>query len=416
MAMAIAMKIGGSAAAYLVVPLFGGLAVWFTYRLGARIADARAGMLAAVLLAFSPIFVFQSLEPMSDVPATMWWLLAWVLALSPRGGATFAAGLSVSAALLTRPNLVPLSLVLTAVSALQAPQLKRAASFVLGMLPGCVAVAALNAHWYGSPLRSGYGTLDLFYAWDHAVPNLRHYWAWMIELDATVVLLAIAAPFVLRAKAAAAAMLAFFGALVGCYLFYLVYDTWPFFRFLLPGLPLVLVLAAAATVWLVSRLPLVCRGAAIFLLCTLFPIAAVQTAARLTVFTVQRSEQRYVAVGEFVAAALPANAIVLTVIQSGSVRLYGGRPTLRWDQLEPERLDATIDGLRTAGYEPYLLLEEWEDPIFRARFGTSSVAGNADWPSAIEYYGPVNVRVLRFGDREAYFRGTRLLPRAVPMR
>ena len=160
LAMAIAMSIGGPPAAYLVVPLFAGLAVWLTYLLGARIADARAGLLAAILVAFSPIFVFQSLEPMSDVPATMWWLFAWVLALSPRGDATFAAGLAVSAALLTRPNLVPLSLVLAVVAALQAPQLKRTALFVLGMLPGCVAVAALNAHWCGSPLRSGYGPLD----------------------------------------------------------------------------------------------------------------------------------------------------------------------------------------------------------------------------------------------------------------
>ena len=38
---------------------------------------------------------------------------AWLLALSPRGA--FASGLCVSAAVLTRPNLVPLALVLAAV-------------------------------------------------------------------------------------------------------------------------------------------------------------------------------------------------------------------------------------------------------------------------------------------------------------
>ena len=46
----------------------------------------------------------------------------------------------------------------------------------------------------------------------------------------------------------------------------------------------------------------------------------------------------------------------------------------------------------------------------------TSVAGNADWQSAIEYYGPIDVRVLRFGDRQAFFSGRRALPLAVPMR
>ena len=40
-------------------------------------------MFAAVLFAFSPLFMFHTLEPMSDVAVTTWWLLAWVLAVSP---------------------------------------------------------------------------------------------------------------------------------------------------------------------------------------------------------------------------------------------------------------------------------------------------------------------------------------------
>jgi hypothetical protein len=123
--MAIAIRVGGPSAAYLVVPLLGGFAVWLTYLLGVRIADARAGVVAAVLVAFTPIFMFQSLEPMSDVPATAWWLLAWVLVLSPGGAAAFGAGLSVSAALLTRPNLVPLAALLVAVAAASAPRRRR---------------------------------------------------------------------------------------------------------------------------------------------------------------------------------------------------------------------------------------------------------------------------------------------------
>ena len=160
-AMAVAMRIGGASAAYLVVPMFAALAVWVTYLIGAQIADRRAGMLAAILLAASPIFIFQSLEPMNDVPVTAWWLLAWLLALSPRGA--FASGLCVSAAVLTRPNLVPLALVLAAVNAATAPRLRRAMRFAAGTIPGCLAVAALNIHWYGGALTSGYGTIGNLY-------------------------------------------------------------------------------------------------------------------------------------------------------------------------------------------------------------------------------------------------------------
>jgi hypothetical protein len=412
--MAITMILGGPSAVYFVVPLFGGLVVWLTYLLGVRIADARAGVLAAVLLTFSPIFIFQSLEPMNDVPVTAWWLLAWTLALSSGGGTAFGAGLAVSAAVVIRPNLLPLALVLAAVSAAEAPRLRRATLFSAGMVPGCLAVAALNAFWYGSPLASGYGPLEQYYAWRHAVPNIRHYWTWLIELQSVVIVLAIVAPFVARAKPAAAAMLAFFVVLLGCYLFYLVYDTWPFLRFLLPGIPLLLILASSVIVWTLGRLPLAVRTASFVLIGTLLPIWYLTTADRLHVFDIQRAEHRYVSVGEFVGAALPANAVVLSVIQSGSVRWYGQRPTLRWDMLPPDQLDDTLDGLRKAGYDPYVLLEDWEDDLFRARFATTSVVGNVDWQSAIEYYGPISVRVLHPADRREYFNGRRVLPRAIP--
>jgi hypothetical protein len=70
--------------------------------------------------------------------------------------------------------------------------------------------------------------------------------------------------------------------------------------------------------------------------------------------------------------------------------------------------------LRAAARDPYLLLEDWEEEPFRTRFGTTSVVGNADWQSVIDYYGSINVRILRPGDRDAYFGDRRVLPRAVP--
>ena len=67
---------GGRDAVFLVVPVLGAAAVWLMFLLGSRVAGPTAGALAAVLFAASPIFLFQVVQPMSDVPATAWWLLA----------------------------------------------------------------------------------------------------------------------------------------------------------------------------------------------------------------------------------------------------------------------------------------------------------------------------------------------------
>src|SRR5437899_1440640 len=120
------------------------VALWLTYLLGERTCGRRTGFLAAILLTCSPIFLFQSLEPMSDVPATAWWLAAWVFAISDGAAAALLAGLAASASVVTRPNLVPLALVLTGAVILVRPRVARAVWFAVGLVPGCLAIAALN--------------------------------------------------------------------------------------------------------------------------------------------------------------------------------------------------------------------------------------------------------------------------------
>ena len=47
-----------------------------------------------------------------------------------------------------------------------------AAFFVVPAVGGCLAVAAINQHLYGSPLRSGYEPLATLYALANVLPNL----------------------------------------------------------------------------------------------------------------------------------------------------------------------------------------------------------------------------------------------------
>ena len=95
-AMAAAVRIAGDAAIFAVVPLMGLLAVWCTWLLGRRLAGPGVGAASALLLACSPIFLYQLVQPMSDVPAAALWTaaLATALGAEPRARATAARGLA----------------------------------------------------------------------------------------------------------------------------------------------------------------------------------------------------------------------------------------------------------------------------------------------------------------------------------
>jgi hypothetical protein len=133
----------------------------------------------------------------------------------------------------------------------------------------------------------------------------------------------------------------------------------------------------------------------------------------LKIFATRRSEHRYVAIGTYLGRTLPRDAVVLSMIQSGSLRLYGNQLTVRWDMLPADKLDAAVATLKGAGYRPYLLLEDWELPLFRDLFGKANRYGRIDWPPAFEYRDIGKVWIYEFADRERYFSGVNVAPRPV---
>ena len=109
--MAAFRKLAGRDGPFFVVPVLGALSVWLTFLLGRSIAGPSAGALAAVLLAASPTFLFQVTQPISDVPAMAWWLAAITLLIRPTDLHVAASGAAASLAVLTRPNLAPMVVV-----------------------------------------------------------------------------------------------------------------------------------------------------------------------------------------------------------------------------------------------------------------------------------------------------------------
>lgn len=393
--MAAAMALGGELAAYLVVPLLGAALVWATGDLAGRLAGPKARVLAAALMATSAIAMAMAVQPMSDVPAAAWWMLA--LALAPRRGrlAALAAGLAVTMAVLTRPNLAPLAIVPVALAAASTPaaRISRAAIAGGAALIGPLLVLWMQAVLYGSPFASGYPGIEGLFSVAHAGKNARQFTAWYFAWHTPAILAAALAPLVFRrqariavqpaagARAVVLALSAMAGGVCLAYAFYFPFEDWYFLRFLLPAIAPLYALAAAVLVRGCERVPAPGRTAAFAaVLVATAGVQAWQTRQR-EVFDIWKSSTLVPAAGRYLDAVLPRNAVVITFFHSGSVRYYTGRAILRPDLVDPDTVDATLARLEQGGYRPYLLLDEGlERPAFLARFPASARFGTLAWP------------------------------------
>jgi hypothetical protein len=405
MLMAPLVAAGGRDAAFLLMPAMAGLLVFATAIAGSRFG-ARVGVAAAVLVGASPVVLYQAVQPMSDVTAAALWVLAAAMATAARRRDVVVAGLAAALAIAVRPNLMPIGVVIGLFLLLRVERTWRervalAWRYAAGAAAGCGAVVIIQSTLYGSPLSSGYGSLAALFAAEHVSPNLQRYASWLWQTQSVVVLFAVAAPVLLPGHVAAL-FLGMFAVNVALYAPYTVFEDWSFLRFLLPTIPLVLVLGVAGfdAAWRRLRLPapLLALGVATVAL----SVFTLGEARARHAFRLQQMEARFRTAGEWVGRELPVHAIAIAGWHSGSVRYYGNRKTLMWDAIDAAWLDRALDFLRARGYEPYFVFESWEEPEFRRRFAGSTVAA-LDWPPAAEIAS--QVRVYDVAGRERYLRG-----------
>lgn len=418
----------GRGAAMAVVPVCAAITIWLTFVYGRKIDGPLTGAAAAVLVACSPIFLYQAVQPMSDVPATALWLAALVACAHRRRWSDLIGGVCAALAVLTRENLAlivaPLAVVLVARDAspfnglrrpnpvtrslarMPAPLLR----FCVGVIPGLTVLAWLNAARYGSPLASGYGDVGALFRASHVWPNLWRYPVWMIETHTPFILLAMFAPWVVRGYGRerlvlVVASLVCVLLLLSTYLAYLVFDEWWYLRFLLPALPVLLVLSV--TVALPIARHIVPGRVHIVAICACVALGGwyLHVGRARQVFALQSLESRFLQAGRYARLALPSNAVVLSVQESGAIRYHGARLTMMWDVVSD--VDAAARWLASANRPVYLALEDAEETVFRHRFAGQAL-GALDWPPMAEIHTPVRVRIYDVRDRARYLNGERL--------
>jgi hypothetical protein len=266
----------------------------------------------------------------------------------------------------------------------------------------------LNNGLYGSPFRTGYGQLGHLFGVAAVGVNAPRYLSWLVETQTPFPLLAFAAPFVLPREERRAAWLAVGLILATCsvYFIYTPFDDWSYLRFLLPAIGLMLVLASAVALALLTFANSFGRVVLVAAITIGVAMFSVREATTRLAFNLRFLEQRYRSAGLVVRDRLPANAVVLSVWDSGAVRFHGRKEALVWEGLDPAWLDRALAWLEAHGRTPFILLESWEEPGFRGRFGGHSDVGKLDWPPRYEI--DRSVRIYDPGDRSRYDSGVRI--------
>ena len=402
----------GAAGLFWMSPLGGAGLVWCAFLTSRRLGGPLAGALAAVLTATTPIVLYQAVQPMNDVATAALWMAALALLVVPRRPHFVASGLVVGLALLVRPNLLPAGMVF-GLGVLAGHGLTPALRFGAAVVPGGIAVLALNASLYGSPVGSGYGAASGLFAIANIPSNLVAHGRALFETQGGWPLLGLLAPFTLpvATRRMAWLVLAVAVALVVAYLPYRPYPEWWYLRFLLPALVLLMVLASAMLGQLATRRP-ASPAAAPILAVAGCVVAVLQwsSADRHQAFALREFEQHFRLAAETVRDRLPPRTVALTVWDSGSMRFHADRQAVLWDSLDPAWLDRAVDWLTEQGYTPVVVVERWEEPLFRARFASQRFGG-LDWPPRFDIDS--RVRVIVPADRARYLAGEAIITEPV---
>lgn len=391
MLMVIPHAVAGTTGAAAVVIVSAVVAVVATGMIAVRLGGGIAGIIAATLIGFTPVLIYQSIQPMSDVPVTAAWIACFALLVSDR---SVPAGIACAIAVLIRPNLAPLAIVPLLVA-------RRQVAFAAPVAIAGVMLALLQWQWYGSPVQSGYGPADELFSLSNIVPNLGRYARWWMA-TAPALLLGVVGAIRLRSDPTARAMAAFAALVIAAYLIYAVFDDWSYLRFLLPALAVAAVFTGVELAkWIEGRRATV---AVPLLFVVLIGLTAfnIRIARSRDTFKLADQLQRVATVAAYLDSNIPANAVLLSGEQSGSMRYYTARSILRWEAASPEALATVIPVLQASHRPLFIVLDAWEEGPFRARL---SAALPLDWPPALDAGTTHRTRVWRLADLDRFRRG-----------
>lgn len=361
---------GWSAGPFLVAPLCAALSAVLIYLLSRQTGlSVVSSFCSSVMLAVCSVFIFQAIQPMSDVVATLYALLAIFAALRAQrsSGWAIVAGAAFGMGVLVRPTNILVAIPFIIALGLQPGRLILAG---LGALPFAATMMGINALSYGNPLNTGYGSvmsgvleLPLFKV------RSWHYFYWLLALMSLLVmpggLFVAVVPEVSRRIRAL--LLLWFLPFYLFYCFYWPYETWWYTRFLLPALPALIIGSLLMLEAVERRCFHTPFGLIPIMAATIVVLTNVEQLKKEHVLEFGISERVYIDAATLVREKVPPRALVVAMQHSGSLLYYAHRNALRYDLIQPDRFAELQANAFTENFDWYALIAKFELEEFRRR-------------------------------------------------
>lgn len=390
---------------YLVAPFFAGVLVLTTFGLARNVTSVAAALLAAALVALSPIVIVHAITPMSDVPAAALVMLAIVMSLRPSLTAALAAGLALAMAIMTRPILAPLGLVPFVLILMR--NYRAAMIFALAAAVGPALLAWSQLLLYGGALKSGYIGFESFFSRDRIGVNAEVYIRSLATLHSPFIFLGLAVAIPLyftraeRGRQALVPIVALVATALINYALYLPYmtydDVWST-RFLLPGQVALFILLATAVSDAVIAVSRLARALAIVCIVPIAIVAYEGTRLLPFVFSAQPGQNHLRLMGYYLRDALPRNAAVISFLHSAGIAYYTGAQVVRFDMISSIDGEEFVEGLARRGYQPVIVIDVTNElGTYMRTLGATKYA--LDWPERATSLGYSAMRYLWLSDR-----------------
>ncbi len=394
---------------FLVSPLAAIACLFLMYGLSRKYGLSPPwSLLGAAVLALFAVFLFQAVQPMSDILAMAWGMLAVFAAIlaRKRTGWAWLAGAAFGLNVLVRPTNI--FLLLPLVFALPAKP-RVYLRFVLGGLLFGVLQAALNQTLFGSALVSPYRGQQLSsVVMAELTKRIALFGKWLCGMLTVVFPLAwlVAPANRLIPRRDRWLLIFWFAPFLILYSIFDFVNMWTFVRYLLPGLPALILsgllmmrdavefgrrkiravrrFAGRPPTWLI-RLPMVAVG----VLCFFILRAEKHEIRDLKVMEVNEYEAVYRTSCQAVRGAVPERSVVLAMQLSGALTYYTKVLPARWDLMTPKQFEVLSQKAALNGYRIYALLFPFEEQEFLKNApGAWEKISNYEFVTLWKYQGP----------------------------
>jgi hypothetical protein len=325
--------------------------------------------LGVLFLGSSPVFLFASLQAMSDIPAALWAILAVLGCLKSERQATWAifAGFCLCYGILVRPTNI---LMILPILALFPWSLRRAILFCVGGIPVSACIVALNHLLYGKSVTTGYGDFTSLFGLRYVDPSLRNYLSWIPVEMTPLIVLALGLPLVavgMRNWERVGVMIWFatFASFYATYFY--THVSWWYMRFLLPAFPGLIVGMLAVLTALARRSPFLKFLGCLLITCFLLRWNVVWT-RKLYALDSGFRERVYAEACAFIKNSIPQNSVICCMQESGAILYYTNLTIVRWDCIGEKDFPEVVSACRKTGQPIYMVLFPSEEDAALKKF------------------------------------------------